>query len=82
MATITHEIDICEDCLMASANGLQGWDYDENWLEAYEKACERYGADPTPACGEDCDGHFSRRPCDFCGSTLGGYRHPAVIMAR
>lgn len=79
MATITHEIDICEDCLMASANGLYGWEYDEEWLARYVEACDAYG-DPIPNCGDDCEGSFSWSPCGFCGSTLGGYRHPAVIL--
>lgn len=78
MATITHEMDICSDCEMASANGLHGWEYDENWLEAYNKACEWFGAEPSPT-GEG-EGWFSWSPCGFCGSGYGGYRNSAVIM--
>lgn len=87
MATITYEMNICTDCLMAGANGLHGWEYDEEWLEAYEKACETYGGDPTPNTTEtehgwECEGWFSWSPCGFCGSTLGGDRYPAVVLSR
>lgn len=87
MNSDTIDIDICTDCLMAAANGLLGWDYDEEWLEAYETACETYGGDPIPTMeneehGWQCEGHFSWNPCGFCGSKLGGDRYPAVLMER
>lgn len=78
----TVEIEICVDCLMMSANGLHGWEYDENWLKAYNSAVSEYGTEPVPNCGENCEGGFSWDPCDFCNSPLGGDRHPAVLSPR
>lgn len=80
MATLTHEMDICVDCLMAGANGLQGWEYSDEWLDSYNKAREWYGAEPTPSGDENEEGYFSWTPCGFCNSTLGGDRYPAVIL--
>lgn len=83
----TVEIEVCTDCLMAAANGLHGWECDEDWLDAYETACKTYGGDPIPVSedsenGWSCNGHFSWSPCEFCGSKLGGDRYPAVLMGR
>lgn len=75
------DIEICSDCAMMSANGTYGWEYDEKWLANYVKAVEVNG-EPVLVCDDDCDGGFSWSPCGFCGSTLGGDRHHAVIMAR
>jgi len=73
------EIEVCSDCAMMSANGSHGWEYDESWLRAYVATAERLG-DPVLTCHEsEACMWFSMSPCDFCGSTLGGYRHPAVI---
>lgn len=72
------DIEICSDCAMMSANGLYGWEYDQKWLEAYETAYKEYG-EPVLNCGDDCGTSFSWSSCDFCGSELGGDRHPAVI---
>lgn len=72
-------IEICGDCAMMSANGSHGWEYDESWLHAYVATAERLG-DPILTCHEsEACMWFSMSPCDFCGSTLGGYRHPAVL---
>lgn len=76
------EIQICSDCAMMSANGLAGWEYEQDWLETYLWNCKAYGAEPVLTCGEDCDGGFSWSPCGFCGSKLGGDRHPAILMER
>jgi len=32
------------------------------------------------ACDDDCEGYFSWSPCDYCGSTLGGERHPIAVL--
>lgn len=74
------EIEICSDCEMASANGLNGWEYTEEWLEAYNKACEWFGGEPSPT--GDSEGWFSYKACDFCKSGLGGYRNSAVLLKR
>lgn len=40
---------------------------------------EQWGeAELTINCKEDCEGWFSRMPCEGCGSPLSGDRHPAV----
>lgn len=33
-----------------------------------------------PSGDEGCEGCFSWRPCGCCGATLGGDRHPAVVL--
>jgi len=75
------EIQICSDCAMMSANGVAGWEHDDRWLADYMESAEKYG-DPVLTCGEDCNGGFSWSPCGFCGSKLGGDRHPANLMDR
>lgn len=74
------QIEVCDDCAMMSANGSHGWEYDESWYNAYVATADRIG-DPVLICheySESCS-WFSMSPCDFCGSSLGGNRHPAVI---
>ena len=75
------EIQICSDCAMMSANGIAGWEHDDRWLADYMESADKYG-DPVLTCGEDCNGGFSWSPCGFCGSKLGGDRHPAILMER
>jgi hypothetical protein len=88
MATIdADELEFCVDCTMLIANG-ECYDSDGNdigaevadrqmaiWGTGWDGA---YGL--TLNCPEDCDGYFTWRACDGCGSTLGGDRHPGVHM--
>jgi hypothetical protein len=72
MATVTHDgLAICVDCVMLIANG-EGTD------EHCALVTARWGARLVLACEDDCEGWFSWRDCDGCGSSLGGDRHAAV----
>lgn len=77
----THDIRICVDCLMFTANGeLADPDGD---LDAHVAAMEEQwpsanGWDVIPTC--DDEGGFSWSQCDGCGSRLGGDRFDAVAM--
>lgn len=73
---VTHELEACVDCLMWVANGEAT---DEH---AARIASQRPGVEHIiVACNEDCEGPFSWRPCEVCGSTLGGERHKVAILA-
>ena len=80
------DIDICTDCLTVLANGIEG---DETLEVAAQRLTDLWPGDSpvtTPAVtlgrigddDPDADPHFSWQPCDGCGSTLGGDRHPAT----
>ena len=73
---------ICQDCLMAIANGDLPEDpaeIDRPWLRLDEiPSTWVVLLDPTDS-GRDCRG-FSWSQCDCCGSRLGGSRHAAVEM--
>jgi hypothetical protein len=76
MATVTHDdLAVCVDCAMLIANG-EGTD------EHADAVAARWPGMNTLvlACPEDCEGWFSSSPCDGCGSTLDGDRHPAVAF--
>jgi hypothetical protein len=80
MATILDYIEVCDDCLMAHANGYdpEEWGYVPDPLPWTALPT----ADVAMACegdGEDCG--FSWRDCDGCGSTLGGTRHRMAVFA-
>jgi hypothetical protein len=84
MATVTHDdLSVCEDCLSLIANGTISDDLDPTADEAHAARMDALwpGEDVETVCPEDCDGWFSWAPCDGCGSTLGGTRHPAVVLA-
>lgn len=83
MVTILGEIEVCDDCLMAHANG-----YDEReWGRVPHPMpwTEMPTADVAMNCETDDDGDetcgFSHRDCDGCGSTLGGTRHRMAVFA-
>lgn len=84
MATIVGEIEVCDDCLMAHANG----EYPERG-EAFADEPVPWAALPTADvamnCETDADGDetcgFSWSDCDGCGSTLGGTRHRMAVFA-
>lgn len=78
------ELQVCVDCLAIDANGADSID-DGEAVARFERAMEtatRSGYVYANACPEECEGSFSWRPCDFCGSTLGGDRHPAVLIPK
>lgn len=78
MATVIYEGECCEDCLLYLANGeAEGVDCDT--LQAAISARHPVGH-PVPACEEDCEGWFSWRECQCCGSQLGGNRHPFAVL--
>lgn len=85
MMITTEQIDIevCVDCLTIEANGPD--EVEPAAVERFARAMESATADGwtyANACPEECEGHFSWSPCDFCGSTLGGDRHPAALLRR
>jgi hypothetical protein len=76
MVEITHdEIEVCTDCAQLVAN-------DEATPEHRAAVARQW---PTGhlvlSGGEEEDACFSSRPCDGCGSQLGGDRMPAVVFA-
>jgi hypothetical protein len=78
------ELEVCVDCLAQDANG-ESEGADDGFLERFTRAMESARADGweySNNCPEDCEGGFSWAPCDFCGSRLGGDRHPAVLMRK
>ncbi len=79
----TVKMSVCVDCLMIDANGPS--EVDPEAVERFSRAMASAvadGWDYANACGEDCEGWFSWSPCGFCGSPLGGDRHPAVLLKR
>jgi hypothetical protein len=76
------EMEVCVDCLMVDANG-ESEGIEPEALARIEKAYTDATADGwyyANNCDENCEGWFSWSPCGFCGSTLGGDRHPAVLL--
>ena len=79
-----QELDICSDCLMASANGLASVENaPDTFAERYAKGLKEWRDEPyaisDPDTGE-LDGGFSWQACEFCGEALGGDRFRASIM--
>ena len=60
----------CIDCTMMLANGC-GTDEERAHAETMETGW-------VNACPDECEGFFSWRACDVCGTTLGGDRHPVA----
>jgi hypothetical protein len=87
VATIVADgLELCVDCVQLTANGELGQgdaDADEAHDERMTLWLAQYGDDTNLvlACDEDCEGWFSSRQCDGCGSSLGGDRHPGAILA-
>jgi hypothetical protein len=84
----TYDGLLCADCLMVVANAdgsgvsdLEAW---ESRVEAHNPTDDgRFdvvvGDADDPENGERT---FSRQRCDYCGTQLAGYRHPAVWLER
>lgn len=77
MATVTHELKVCTDCLFFIANG----DLPENENDAARVVAgvESFAPGYVAPTGEG-EGSFSWRPCECCGCKLGGDRHDAVVL--
>jgi hypothetical protein len=88
-----HPVDVCADCYVFSITGsviMAEIDRPESFLARYRKAEESHGGILTGAC-LDPDHHdvitgehfmeasFSKAPCDWCGSSLGGNRFCAAF---
>lgn len=77
MTTNTVDIDICVDCLQILANGVETDEHAQVATDMYKIWGD---ALITPNCDEECEGHFSNKACEGCGSDLGGDRHKAVVF--
>lgn len=77
------ELEVCVDCTFALANAefplTDSGELDADFIARYDAGLARLG-EVVLSCPEDCEGHFSWKACDVCGSTLGGDRHPAAII--
>lgn len=84
MAEIVFKGHACIDCTMAIANGdfSSMTDYDvARWNERVAAIALYELGTVVMACDEDCEGYFSWSSCDYCGSSLGGDRHPIAVLA-
>jgi hypothetical protein len=74
---------VCVDCVMVIANGDTSGISDVGAWEAGVAAldaCEGGRFTVVLACDDQCEGWFSHSRCDYCGSTLGGERHPVNFI--
>ena len=89
--TTRHELEICVDCVMMIANAEgtdehaedieRQWPTKDGWhLTNGSVECEYCGGEVRAKDDtvEDCEGWFSRTPCDGCGSRLYGTREHGV----
>jgi len=77
--TVCDGLSVCVDCAIFIANGELP-DDDAAAAAVVEGVERELPAQWVMACGEDCEGGFAWTPCDCCGSTLGGERHPAALL--
>lgn len=85
MAEVVYEGHVCADCASAIASGDESGvpeDMYDEWLAGIEATTLFEVGAVVLACEEDCDGYFSYSPCDYCGSRLGGDRHPIAVLSR
>lgn len=75
------DLDVCDDCAQVIANGEinDGTDRGKDVADAQVRVWGLDAVHLVLACGENCSESFSWAPCDGCGSTLGGNRHPASV---
>jgi hypothetical protein len=83
---VTHELDVCTDCIMFIANGdLTGLDYHYG-EQADERKAEIIAGVESCLPGQvgagdgEHDQEFSRYGCDCCGTPLAGARHRANVL--
>lgn len=78
MATINVDnLEFCVDCCMAIANGEATDAHMGEMIELWGEGINGV-LGLVLSCSEDCEGWFSWTPCDGCGSSLGGDRHPGA----
>jgi hypothetical protein len=79
MVEVVSELMACQDCLLYVANG----DVPEDGRDIEADIQAEIGAPSGRlACGDsDKDDEFSWRPCECCGSPLGGSRHHLVLLS-
>lgn len=82
MAEVLYEGECCEDCAQYIANGETPVDMSEAatdvWLAHVAERNPKGNAYLT-CMAEHCD-TFSTAPCGYCGSKLGGTRHPYALL--
>jgi hypothetical protein len=80
--SVVYEGFACSDCVMIIAN--------DDWSgiaspELHDAQIAHVGLGElghvVMAGDEGCEGEFSTARCDYCGSTLAGYRHPIAVLA-
>lgn len=82
----TYDGAVCVDCLMVIANGdtsgisdLPGWESRVTAKNATDNG--RYVVVPAGYSDDDDDPtYFGKSPCDYCGDTLAGDRHPVAFI--
>jgi hypothetical protein len=81
--TVTYEGECCDDCICFLANGDCGTP--ERTAEIAAAIEGNWSQDEVghmcANCDEDCEGQFSWRPCEACGSTWGGGRHKFAVLS-
>jgi hypothetical protein len=81
--TVPTDIEVCTDCILLIANG-ETTDGDGIAADKHAKRMEAVWGIPVDiTLGgrddiEDDDPHFSWKPCEGCGSPLGGDRYAAT----
>lgn len=76
MAVVTHELSVCVDCLFFIANG----DLPDDEKDAARVVAGVESFAPGYVVAGDETDEFSWRPCECCGSKLGGSRHGAAVL--
>lgn len=83
MATITHKLLICDDCVQVIAHAATSEDTgSENTDTAADALAKNWpGVNVVVASTSDDDyEEFSPAPCGGCDTTLAGGRTPAVVF--
>jgi hypothetical protein len=80
---VVAEIDICDDCMINADGDPAMGDAASQYRCAVAAAdtADKWGdlaQHIHTTCDDECG--FSWSPCEACGSTLGGTRHPAVVL--
>lgn len=82
--TETYELSACTDCLMlidGDESGIERCQTEEGEAQ-YLADIDQLTGDLHLVTGDTSDYHFSRSPCEVCGSNLGGDRHLMIGFAR
>ena len=74
-----EDLEVCVDCTQLIANGEDHTE-EQDLEKKIEKQWGELAGHLVMSCDEGCEGEFSWRPCDGCGSTLGGDRHKATVL--